>query len=183
MLLGHEAIRRYLTELGDELASEGVRGDMFVVGGAAMALAYNTRRATRDIGAVFEPKAVVYDAARRVAARHGPDLPEDWLNDAVKAVPLGDDPAATVAFDHPGLRVRVASPRYLMVMKVAAARVERDTDDIVALYRLSGFESIGEVLDFVGRTYPHLQLAPRVLYLLEELASTGALDPVGDTPT
>ncbi len=148
-----------------------------------MALAYNTRRATRDIDAVFEPKAVVYDAARRVAARHSPDLPEDWLNDAVKAFLLGDDPAATVAFDHPGLRVRVASPRYLMAMKVAAARVERDADDIVALYRLSRFESVDEVLDFVGRTYPHLQLAPRVQYLLEELDSSGALDPMDGPPS
>jgi hypothetical protein len=182
MLLGHEAIRRYLTELGDELASEGIRGDMFVVGGAAMALAYNTRRATRDIDAVFEPKAVVYDAARRVAARHSPDLPDDWLNDTVGFL-LGDDPAATVAFDHPGLRVRVASPRYLMAMKIAAARVDRDADDIVALYRLSRFESVDEVLDFVGRTYPHLQLAPKVQYLLEDLASTRALDRVDDLPT
>ena len=91
--------------------------------------------------------------------------------------------AATVHFDHPGLRVRVASPRYLMAMKVAAARVERDADDIAVLYRLSGFESVGDALDFVGRTYPHLRLAPRVQYLLEELASAGALDAEDDLPS
>lgn len=30
-----------------------------------MALAYNTRRATRDLDGVFEPKRVVYEAVRR----------------------------------------------------------------------------------------------------------------------
>ncbi len=175
MLTG-EDVRRYLGELGDELAAVGLRAEMFVVGGAAMALAYNTRRATRDIDAVFEPKTVVYEAAARVAGRH-PDLPDDWLNDGVKGFLLGDDPASTVAFDHPGLRVRVASPRYLFAMKVVASRVERDTDDIASLYRLSGFKSVAEAIGYVQRTYPHLTLLPRVQYLLEELAAAAAFDP------
>ena len=179
MLLGRDDIRRLLTELGDELASGGVRGELFLVGGAAMALAYNTRRATRDIDAVFEPKSLVYEAARRVAARHAPDLPDDWLNDAVKGFLLGDDPAATVVFDHPGLRVRVASPRYLFAMKVVASRVERDTDDIVALHRLSGFEGVDDALGYVEVTYPHLQLEPKVRYLLEELDLARRLGPGG----
>ena len=169
MLLGAEEIRRVLVELGEELAPLGIRGDMFLVGGAAMALAYNTRRATRDLDGVFAPKMIVYEAAARVAARHGEQLGEDWLNDSVKGFLLGDDPAATVAFEHPGLRVRVASPRYLFSMKIAAARVERDTDDIAALYRLCGFTGVAEALSYVERTYPHLVILPRVLYLLEEL--------------
>lgn len=72
-----------LTELGQELDARGVKAQMFVVGGAAIALADNMRRATADVDGVFEPKAVIYDAARRVAARHG-QLPEDRLNDSVK---------------------------------------------------------------------------------------------------
>ncbi len=178
MLAGAD-IRRYLAELGDELAANGIRGEMFVVGGAAMALAYNTRRATRDIDAVFEPKSVVYEAADRVAARHwDEDLPDGWLNDGVKGFLLGADPAATVAFDHPGLRVRVASPRYLFAMKVVASRVERDADDIAVLYRLSGFQSVDDALDYVAQTYPHLTLLPKIRYLLEELAAAGDLGPI-----
>ena len=42
------------------LEAEGVHGDLFLVGGAAMALAYSTRRATRDLDAIFEPKQVIY---------------------------------------------------------------------------------------------------------------------------
>lgn len=169
-----EDIRQYLAELGDELATAGIRGELFVVGGAAMALAYNTRRATRDIDGVFEPKSLVYQAAERIAARHDEDeLPGGWLNDGVKGFLLGDDPAATVVFDHPGLRVRVASPRYLFAMKVAASRVERDADDIASLYGLSGFRSVDDALDYLGQTYPHLTLLPKVHYLLEELAAAG----------
>lgn len=50
---------------------------------------------------------------------------------------LGEDPDATVAFQHPGLNVRVASPRYLFSMKVAASRVEQDDDDIAILFGLA----------------------------------------------
>lgn len=55
-----------------------------------MTFAYDTRRSTRDLDAVFEPKQTVYAAARRVADNHG--LPEDWLNDAVKGFLHGEDP-------------------------------------------------------------------------------------------
>jgi len=55
--LDREQIVNLLTDLGSELAERGVRADLFLVGGAAIALAFNTRRATRDVDGVFEPKA------------------------------------------------------------------------------------------------------------------------------
>ncbi len=60
-------------------------------------------------------------------------------------------------------------------MKVAAARVERDTDDIAALYRLCGFTGVEDAFAFVQRTYPHLVLLPRVGYLLEEMEASDQL--------
>lgn len=165
-MLDRDHITALLTELGQELHAAGLRGEMFLVGGAAMALVHSTRRATRDVDAAFEPKMAIYHAARRVGNRH--DLGDDWLNDAAKAFMPGDDPHATVYFDHPGLRVRVASPRYLFAMKAMAARVERDSDDLRELYALSGFESVNAALDHVVATYPYLPLAPKVQYLLEE---------------
>jgi hypothetical protein len=56
-----------LEALGEELTGKGVRGQIFIVGGAAMALAYSTRRVTKDIDAVFEPKRAIYAAAAKVA--------------------------------------------------------------------------------------------------------------------
>jgi hypothetical protein len=46
-----------LTALAAELDRRGVSGEMYIVGGAAIALAYDERRATCDIDAVFEPKS------------------------------------------------------------------------------------------------------------------------------
>ncbi len=76
MDLDKQQIIDLLTELGDEMQGRGQRAEMFIVGGAAMALAFDSRRATRDIDAVFVPKAAVYEAARAVAepARAGPGL-------------------------------------------------------------------------------------------------------------
>lgn len=177
MLLDRGALLGYLTELGEELQAQGVRGSLFMVGGAAMALAYNTRRSTRDIDGVFEPKQVIYEAARRIAERHGDELDEDWLNDGVKGLMLGPDPDATVVFQHPGLHVNVASPRYLFAMKVAASRVEQDDDDIAVLFRLSGFTSVDEALDHITHTYPHLRLEPKSQYLLEAIVAAEGVRP------
>lgn len=55
-----------LQALGDELSRQGIRGQIFIVGGAAMALAYSTRRVTKDIDAVFEPKSAIYAAAGKL---------------------------------------------------------------------------------------------------------------------
>jgi hypothetical protein len=81
-----------LTALAAELESRGVSAEMYIVGGAAIALAFDERRATRDIDAVFEPKSIVYEAAAVVGERLG--LPGGWLNDAVKGFLTGNDPAA-----------------------------------------------------------------------------------------
>jgi hypothetical protein len=54
-------------------------------------------------------------------------------------------------------------------MKLMAARVERDEDDIGHLFELCGLRRAAEGLDLVEETYPHLVVAPRVQYLLEEM--------------
>ena len=165
-----QQIKALLAELDSELQLRGVRGELFIVGGAAMALAYNTRRSTRDIDAVFEPKQVIYDSAKVIAARHD-NLPLDWLNDAVKGLMLGADVAATVVYASEGLTVSVASPGYLFAMKAAAARVERDAGDLKTLYGLNGFKSAREALDFIETTFPAARLLPKTEYLIEGIAA------------
>lgn len=51
-LLDRRAIEDAFRRLGDRLVRRGVIADVYVFGGAAMALAYDARRATRDIDAV-----------------------------------------------------------------------------------------------------------------------------------
>jgi hypothetical protein len=155
-----------LTSLAAELDSRGVVAEMYVVGGAAIALAFDERRATRDIEAVFEPKNVVYEAAAVVADQLG--LPGGWLNDAVKGFLESEDPAAAPVLDLPGLRVLVASPETLLALKVLAHRVGEDEGDMRLLASQLGLQSADQVLALTERTYgDHLDAAAR--FFVEEL--------------
>ncbi len=166
-LLDAGRLRSLLTELGERLDRRGMAAQLFVVGGAAMALAFNRERVTRDIDAVFEPKSVIYEVAGRMAEQRG--LDQNWLNDAVKGFLPGEDPGAILHFERPGLAVRIASPRYLLAMKVMAARVERDEDDIRRLFEVCAFRTAREGLELVEEVYPHIEVQPKVRYLLEEM--------------
>jgi hypothetical protein len=165
--LSKKQILAAFNALSDELAARDTRGDVFVVGGAAMALAYVNRRVTRDIDAIFEPKAVIYEAAKRVAELLS--LPDDWLNDAVKSFAPGKDPNQRIVFSTPSLEVAAASPEYLLAMKLLASPVDQDTDDIKTLYQELGFTTADQGLDLVEAYYPSRPLEPRTQFLLEEL--------------
>jgi hypothetical protein len=86
-----------------------------------MALAYDSRRAARDVDALFKPHGIVLEEARAVAAELG--LPSWWLNEQAGSYAApSEDPSASRVFDHPGLRVFAASPEHLLAMKALAAR-------------------------------------------------------------
>lgn len=140
-----------LTALGRKLDERGLTGEMYIVGGAAIALAYDARRSTRDIDALFEPKIVVYEAARELAEELG--LPVGWLNDAVKGFLAGPDPEASPVLDVPGLRCFVASPRMLLALKVLAHRVGEDEEDVRLLASVIGASKAQQVLAIAEEVY------------------------------
>jgi hypothetical protein len=164
-----------LEALGEELTRSGIRGQIFVVGGAAMALAYSTRRVTKDIDAVFEPKSEIYAAARKVAENLG--LPEDWLNDAVKGFMPGADEHRRPVPDVHGIEVTTASPRYLLAMKLMAMRFGEDEEDIEILLRECGVGSAQEALEILGQVYPDTEPPPKTRFFLEQLLGTGPSQP------
>jgi hypothetical protein len=161
-----------LEALGDELTRVGVRGQIFIVGGAAMALAYSTRRVTKDIDAVFEPKSAVYTAAAKVAENLG--LPEDWLNDAVKGFMPGADEHPRPVPDIHGLEVTTASPRYLLAMKLMAMRFGEDDEDIEILLPECGVRSVQEALDLLKHIYPQQEPPPKTRFFLEQLLGSAS---------
>jgi len=155
-----------LTALAAELTRRGTSAEMYVVGGAAIALAFDERRSTRDVDAVFEPKATVYEAAAAVAEQLG--LPTGWLNDAVKGFLQEEDPAAAPVLDLPGLRCLTASPETLLALKVLAHRVGEDEDDLRLLAAELELTSAAEVLAVAERTYgDRLDVAAR--FFVEEV--------------
>ena len=166
-LLDRAGIEAAFRRLGERLARRGVVADIYIIGGAAMALAYDARRATRDIDAVFRPHGVVLEEARAVGEELG--LPQWWLNEqaSVYVAPGGDDRAARV-FDHPGLRVSAASPRHLLAMKVLAAR-RRDVDDIRVLVDHLGLTTADDVFAICAEVFPAEEVPPRARLVIEDV--------------
>lgn len=115
-LLGRADLERAFSALGDRLVRRGVVADLFIVGGAAMALAYDADRVTRDVDATFLPHGIVLEEARNVAEAMG--LPPWWLNDQASAYVSNQyDAGKREVFDHPGIRVMAASPEHVFAMK------------------------------------------------------------------
>ncbi len=165
-------IRELFNELSARLAERGESAQLFVVGGAAMALAYDAKRSTRDIDAAFIPTDAVRELAALIGAEHG--LDPDWVNDAAKGFMPGADAGARTVFESDNLLVQVASPEYLLAMKVHSGRDERDFDDAALLYRIAGYTSADQVIDLLERTYPARLLLPRHQYIADDIAQRAA---------
>ncbi len=156
-----------------ELEARGVEGELYLVGGAVMCLAFEARDATRDVDALFRPAREVREAAASVAKRA--KVPEGWLNDAVKGFlrPGGEFDAFLEA---PFLRVFVARPAYLLAMKCASMRLGaefHDLDDVRYLLRYLNIETLEEALAVVTRYFDEAQLPAKSRFALEELLPAG----------
>jgi len=144
-----DKIIELLTELGRRLSAKGVAGRLYVVGGEAMAVEFDTRRPTRDIAAVLRPQTTVADEAASMATDLG--LPLGWLSAAAQPfIPLpNEDP---VSFDVEGLQIAVSSPANLLAMKMAAGRPQ-DITDLVVLFRHLKIRSPERAVDMAERMY------------------------------
>lgn len=168
-MLRRTQMRRLFERLSMQLEQKGVQGELYLVGGAVMCLAFDARPATRDVDGFFRPATAVREAAKRVA--HDAGVGEDWLNDAVKAYlsPHGDfDPWLEL----PHLRVLTATPEYLLAMKCLAMRIGaefHDEADVRFLLRYLNLTKYAEALSIIGRYYPLERVPQKTLYALEEL--------------
>jgi hypothetical protein len=76
-LFERDEIEELLEALADRLASQDQKATVLLVGGAAIAIEYGHRPATRDVDAGISPADVVLAASRALAQERG--LPDDWL--------------------------------------------------------------------------------------------------------
>lgn len=132
-----------------------------------MALAYSTRRVTKNIDAAFEPKSAIYAATEKVAEERG--LPADWLNDAAKAFMPGKDSEARPVPGIDGIEVTTASPRYLLAIKLMAMRFGEDDEDIEILLEQCDMHVAQEALDLLREMYPSKEPPAKTRFFLEEL--------------
>ena len=169
MALTQADLRRLFELLNEELGRSGTQGELFLVGGAVMCLAYATRPSTQDVDALFRPPAQVREAAARIAARA--KVKADWLNDAVKGfMSSKGDFAPFLALDH--LRVMLAQPEYLLAMKCLAMRIGaefHDEDDVRFLLRLLEIRSYENAVAIITKYYPLARFPQKSLYALGEL--------------
>jgi hypothetical protein len=169
MALTQADLRRLFELLNKELRRSGTQGELFLVGGAVMCLAYATRPSTQDVDALFRPPTQVREAAARVAIQA--KMKADWLNDAVKGFmsPRGDF-AAFLELDH--LRIMMARPEYLLAMKCLAMRIGaefHDEDDIRYLLRLLEVRNYEKAVAIITKYYPLERFPQKTLYALAEL--------------
>jgi hypothetical protein len=162
-------LRRLFDLLNEELRRTGTHGELFLVGGAVMCLAYAARPATQDVDGVFRPPTQVREAAARVATRA--KVKADWLNDGVKGfLSAQGDFAPFLELDH--LRILVAQPEYLLAMKCMALRIGaefHDEDDVRYLLRLLEIRSYPQAMAVITKYYPAERFPQKTLYALEEL--------------
>jgi hypothetical protein len=149
-----EEIRELLRDLDAELQRIGKAATIFVVGGAAMALAYNADRATADIDGTFEPRDVVLDAAAVVARRR--NLDRNWLSEGVRDyLPPEPDDHPRGERIGPALVIEIASPEYVLAMKAMTTRKsDGDLRDAVDLCRLMGISDQTTLENTVRRYFP-----------------------------
>ncbi|MBK7585065.1 MAG: hypothetical protein IPI67_33360 [Myxococcales bacterium] len=162
-------IKALFVALDEQLGARGVRGEIYVIGGAVMCLVFGAREATRDVDALFAPTREVREAAARVGLERG--LPADWLNDAAKGF-LSSNASFAPFLTLPNLSVSTATPEYLLAMKCLAMRLGaefHDEADIRYLLRYLNVETHAAAVAILESFYPLAQFPQKTLYALEEL--------------
>lgn len=150
-LLTREQLLRLLGEVGALLSEQGLEGQLYVVGGAAMALVFDARRVTRDIDASAPgDQDRLWAAVGAVAARHA--LPPDWVNTRASAFMTNEPDDRATEITLPGLRLTVASPEHLIAMKLRAMR-DRDIADLDYLFRTLGVRTPQEAAEIHDRLF------------------------------
>lgn len=79
-----------------------------------MCLVFNARKQTKDVDAIFCPKAKVYKFSKEVASEL--NLAEDWLNDLAKGF-MSDNFDRVEVLNMSHLKIFVTSAKYMLAMK------------------------------------------------------------------
>jgi hypothetical protein len=173
-MLERQQIEAALRRLAELLRAQQTEGEICLLGGTVMVLAFKARPATKDVDAIFHPAGVIRSAAAIVQEELA--LPSHWLNDGAKGfisanhqVTTGDLP------QFEGLRVLAPTAEYMLAMKAMASRIAHldtdpsDVEDIRFLLAQLNIKSPDEALAVVARFYPPDRIPARTAFLLEEI--------------
>lgn len=161
-----------LTKLGEVLSHRGIDGHIYIVGRAAMVLAFHSDKLTRDIDAKLAPSEDVIAAATDVAGEL--ELEANWLSDAAAAFIPGVVEGGVPVLEVPGLTVRAAPAEVVLAMKLLAAR-RKDEDDIRQLAAMLDLRTVDEVWRIFQKYYALDAHGGRSLVFSDELQKARAL--------
>jgi hypothetical protein len=163
--MDRDEIEGALRELAEKLDGRGVVARIYLVGGAAMVLAYESRFSTDDVDAPGYPTDDVLEVAAEVAEHRG--LRPDWLDDSVKVyLPIASEPEWRPVFKVGSVEVVVADERTLLAMKMRASRGRRDEADIKFLLNECHITSIDDALVLYEEYFPEDEFPPRAIPML-----------------
>jgi hypothetical protein len=175
-----QKIIHLLKLLSQELEKRELKGEILIVGGSAMVIAFKARIATKDIDAIFEPKSKIHEISKKIAEDQ--DLPENWLNDAVKGF-MSEKAEYNTFLDLPALKVYIPIPGYIFAMKAISMRItpeSSDIEDLKLLIRIVKIKTVEEGIDIIKKYYPEKLIPQKTYYALDELINTALVDNKGD---
>lgn len=165
-LLDRQGLDEAFKALSAKLEKSGLHADIYIVGGAAMAMAFDARRATRDVDALFVPHGKVLEAAQEVAREMR--LPRSWLNDQASVYMPADRSGAQLVFSSKSLTVQAANPEQLLAMKILSSR-ERDREDITFLIAHLDLHTPDSALAVATKVFPQETVPVRAVKMLQEI--------------
>jgi len=163
-------LEKLLFLLNEQLRKNGVTGEICIVGGAAMILAFGSRQSTKDIDALVMAPSSVRTAVAQVAEMKG--LSPTWLNDGAKRFASGLSTELKEILKLSHLRVVAPPAEYILAMKCLAARVgldEHDKEDAKFLIQHVGLRSPAAVLEIVEKYYPKERIPAKTQYFVQEV--------------
>ncbi|MBI2027673.1 MAG: hypothetical protein HYS98_07740 [Deltaproteobacteria bacterium] len=169
MSLSKKRILELFEELNEKLKKQKIIGELYLVGGAVMCLAFSARESTKDLDAFFEPKEKIRKIAEEMS--EDLDLPKNWLNDAVKGY-LGAQSKFDLFLEKDHLKIFIAHPEYLLAMKCLSFRLGpefHDENDIRYLLRYLNIETYDQATKIIEKYYPLEKFPQKTLYALEEI--------------
>lgn len=164
--LSKNDIITYLKEINDRLGQLNTHGEILIVGGAAMALSYDSRDSTYDIDAMFEPKGEMRNIIDDIAKHH--NLNSDWLNDGVKGF-MTSNMTGTNFLEMSNLTVKCLDAECLLAMKLTSAReFSKDMEDSIYLMSVLDIQKEEELFDIIDKYSYKNQKTPKAMYFTQE---------------
>jgi hypothetical protein len=141
---------RFLEEVNSRLKAISKNGEVYIVGGAAISLAFGGRDATEDIDAIYKPRSEIRKIIKGMSDEHG--LRSDWLNNDAEHF-VTEDMTFTLFFEYSNLKVFHIDAECLLAMKLASARPDTspDMDDCLLLMDKLGIFEENELLRLVEK--------------------------------